>query len=202
MPDAPPRERIILGIDPGLVSTGLGIIAAGETRARLLDTVGVSTRSSEPTALRLGRIHREVRKVLDRWHPETVSIETLFFAKNVRSAVALAHARAAAIVAVSESAAELFEYSPLEIKQAVAGYGRAGKEQVQRMVRVLLGLREQPLDEHIADALACALCHAFRRPRFSDATSPPARADVHSSTTSAKELLARACRGRGRRRRR
>jgi len=198
MPDTAARERIILGIDPGLVSTGLGIIAAGETKARFLDSVSVSTRSSEPTAVRLGRIHREVKKILDRWHPEAVSVEALFFAKNVRSAVALAHARAAAIVAVSESGAELFEYSPLEVKQAVAGYGRAGKEQVQRMVCVLLGLRDDPLNEHIADALACALCHAFRRPRLADTKAE--RADADSTVASAKELLARARRGRRRRR--
>lgn len=200
MADTSSHERIILGIDPGLVSTGLGVIAAGDagSRARFLDAASVTTRSSEPTAVRLGRIHREVKKIIERWHPEAVSVEALFFAKNVRSAVALAHARAAAIVAVSESTAELFEYSPLEIKQAVAGYGRAGKDQVQRMTRVLLGMNKEPLNEHIADALACALCHAFRRPRFVDEKNTRAEAD--SSTASAKELLTQARRGRRRKR--
>jgi crossover junction endodeoxyribonuclease RuvC len=188
---------IILGIDPGLVATGLGVITTEQGSSRLLDTRVVRTHASEPLVRRLGRIHTAVVQTIDRWNPEVVVVESLFFAKNVRSAVLLAHARAAAMLAASNHPEiQLIEYSPLEIKQAVAGYGRAGKQQIQRMVAVLLRPDPPVENEHISDALACALCHAHRQ----DRPLPVAEEDPSATRSPAKELLSLARKGRRRRR--
>jgi len=189
---------LTLGIDPGLNSTGLGlIVTSSDGVSHLEDSDTVHTRASDPLAARLIRIYEHVAQAVGRWHPQAVSVEAIFFAKNVRSAVMLAHARAAAIVAASSAGAEVFEYSPLEIKQAVAGYGRAGKDQVQKMVRVLLNLEELPGNEHVADALAAALCHIHRGAR-AIRIAAVSRAESGGENPS-KALLALARRGRHRR---
>ena len=207
-------DRIIAGIDPGLSTTGVGILVMSDGGIRLLDTLSVSTRPSTPLPKRLERIYEELLEFFRRWRPETAAVESIFFARNVRSAMALAHARAAAILAASTQGAAIAEYSPLEIKQAVAGYGRAGKEQVQRMVRTLLGPAVESVDEHAADALACALCHGFRQDRIArfraaGAADGEARAVLENlakqsnsphGTTPAKALLAQAYSTRGKRR--
>lgn len=187
---------IILGIDPGLVSTGLGVIESINGRSRLLATEAIRTRTGDPLPARLALIHTGVTAAVARWRPDVVAVEAIFFAKNVRTAVLLAHARAAAILGASGPGIEVVEYSPLEIKQAVVGYGRAGKDQIQRMVEVILRPETPPENEHISDALACALCHAHRQGRPRVATGPAAGEEM----SAAKRLLAQARKGRRRRR--
>lgn len=152
----------ILGIDPGLASTGFGVIAEAAGSWRLVDSGEVRTASTAPLGRRLAAIHDLVAGAVREHRPDAVAVESLFFAKNVRSAVLMAHGRGAAVLAAAQAGAEVFEYSPLEIKQSVLGSGRATKEQVAQMVKVLLGLAAAPASEHQADALACALAHAFR----------------------------------------
>ncbi len=151
---------IILGIDPGLAKAGLGVIACdGQTQKALL-AEAVSTPTGWPLARRLKKIHDAICEVAGHFRPDAAAIETLYFAANVRTAMQVAQARGAAILATADAGVELFEYTPLQIKQAVAGYGRAGKDQIIKMVQVLLHLKERPRSDHAADALAAALCHA------------------------------------------
>ncbi|CAN5208846.1 hypothetical protein BH09SUM1_BH09SUM1_07790 [soil metagenome] len=191
-------ELVIMGIDPGLASTGVGVIASGqngEWKSLFSDHVITSTALTMPQ--RLERIHQLVQSSIAQYHPEAVSIESIFFAKNVRSAVMMAHGRGAAILAASQSGVYVQEYPPLEIKQSVVGKGRAGKEQVRKMIAVLLKLSDIPTSDHETDALACALCHAHRI--GSALRQSTARAVIAASTsprggdedwTKRKELLA------------
>ncbi len=157
---------VIMGIDPGLASTGAAVIrSAGDGAWTALWSAHVKTPPRAAMPERLERIHALVAGAIERFSPGIVAVESIFFAKNVRSAVLMAHGRGAAILAAAQSGAVVREYSPLEIKQSVAGKGRAGKEQVKRMVGVLLNLPEPPASDHETDALACALCHAFRAER-------------------------------------
>ncbi len=193
--------RLILGIDPGLVATGLGLITfGGEEPPRLVETGTLRTRSGDPLAWRLSVLYDAAREFAERHRPDCVAVEKIFFARNVASAVALAHARAAVIVAAAASGIEVFEYAPLEIKQAVAGFGRAGKDQVRRMIRVLLRMTDDPSSEHVADALACAWCHGARVSRTLHARPDRSRGPdaAEDETNSAKALLALMRRGRRR----
>ncbi|MEI7634870.1 MAG: crossover junction endodeoxyribonuclease RuvC [bacterium] len=150
----------ILGIDPGLASTGYGVIDTDGHSSRLLECGCVSTRPGEPLAERLERIHDELAAVIEKWRPETVSLEQLFFCANVRTAVSVAQGRGVAILATAKARIPLAEYTPLQIKQALVGYGHASKPQVEKMVRAILGIRENLATTHAADALAAAICHA------------------------------------------
>jgi crossover junction endodeoxyribonuclease RuvC len=150
----------ILGIDPGLARMGWGIISNPDISAATTAWGSVSTSSKDPLPKRLQVIHATLSSVVAEHRPEIAAVEEVFFSKNVRSAVALAHARGAAILSLAEAGVELFEYSPLQIKQSVVGYGRASKDQVAQMVARLLGLKDLPSSEHASDALATALCHA------------------------------------------
>ncbi len=150
----------ILGIDPGLATMGWGIIDVGGMKPTVVACGSLTTAARSSLAERLKAIHDAVRLVVAEHQPVAAAVEEIFFAANVKTAVTMAHGRGAAILALAEGAVELFEYSPLQIKQSVVGYGRASKEQVQLMVMRLLGTSEHPLTEHAADALAAALCHA------------------------------------------
>lgn len=150
----------ILGVDPGLATLGWGVIDTRPDGGMLAISGSLSTSPRTPLAERLKTIHDTIRAVVVEHQPEAAAIEEIFFAANVKTAVAMAHARGAAILALAQNDVELFEYSPLQIKQSVVGYGRASKEQVQMMVMRLLGLKEAPGSEHAADALAAALCHS------------------------------------------
>lgn len=191
-------ERI-LGIDPGLASTGVGVIERTVDGWRVLEAHEVRTAPSTALPQRLRRIHDLVGEAIDEFRPQAVAVETIFFAENVKSAVLMAHGRGAAILAAARADAPVFEYSPLEIKQSVVGKGRASKAQVMQMVRVLLGLPEVPASDHQADALACALAHAYRS-RLAAATDEAGRrAQGEGAVMSeAKKLLAMARRGRRR----
>ena len=149
----------VLGIDPGSVRTGFGVV--DETRAGLQavtwGTVPTSARQALPA--RLKRIYERLSEVLHTWKPDAVAVEQVFLANNPRAALVLGHARGVALLTVANAAIPLVEYSALEIKMALVGYGRADKPQVQQMVRSLLRLSTAPQPTDAADALATAICH-------------------------------------------
>lgn len=147
----------VLGIDPGSRVTGLGLVETGDDTLHCLDHRCIRTTGTDLPA-RLGEIYDGVAAMIRQHRPEVVAIEQVFMASNARSALVLGHARGSAICAAVNTGAPVAEYSALQIKQAVVGTGGAAKEQVQHMVRVLLGLRQTPPSD-AADALACAICH-------------------------------------------
>lgn len=153
----------IIGIDPGVAITGYGVVDEQNGVFRRVASGCIRTKKELSTAVRLEQIFNEVMK-LSRIHcPRAVSLEKLFFNKNTRTALQVGEARGVVILATALSKVELFEYTPLQVKQAVAGYGKAEKGQVQRMVQLLLQLQQQPLVDDEADALAVALCHLQHR---------------------------------------
>ena len=154
---------VVIGVDPGTQRTGYGVIAEQEGRPVALDWGVISPRPSLPLPDKLQTIYTALQAGMETHHPDILAVEELFFAKNVRSAVTLAHARGVTLLAAAAVGVEVVEYSPLEIKQAVVGYGRADKRQVQAMVQVLLNLRGPTPAEDAADALAIALCHLHGR---------------------------------------
>jgi crossover junction endodeoxyribonuclease RuvC len=151
----------VLGIDPGLADVGFGVIDwDGQASAASLVRHGViRTQATETLAQRLDHIFTRLSALIEEIRPDVVVIEELFFAKNVKTAMVVAHGRAACILATARRRVKLCEYTPLQIKQALTGHGRAGKQQVQWMVRAVLRLDEIPKPDHAADALAAALCH-------------------------------------------
>ena len=152
----------ILGIDPGTVATGYGAIESDGDRHSLQDYGVLSPTASMSFPEKLHFIHSELVKVIADCRPDRMAVENLFYAANVKSALKLGHVRGVAIIAGVSQGLPIDEYSPLEIKQAVVGYGRADKRQVQKMVALLLGLDVPPEPHDAADALAVALCHAHR----------------------------------------
>jgi crossover junction endodeoxyribonuclease RuvC len=153
----------VLGIDCGTERTGYGVIASDGREHRLVAAGVIRTRTDSPFQERLLEIARGLREVIREHQPEAVAVEQVFHAANTKTALKLAHVRGVALLAAAEAGLELGEYSPLEIKSSVVGYGRAEKSQVQRMVGSLLGL-EQPLaSEDASDALAAAICHATKQ---------------------------------------
>jgi crossover junction endodeoxyribonuclease RuvC len=152
----------ILGIDPGTGATGYGIIETDGSKHRSILFGAISTNARLPLNERLLKIHADLSKILSHEKAEIMAIEEVFHAANVQSAMRLCHARGVALLAAAQHGLKVFEYSPLEIKSAVVGYGRAEKSQIQGMVRLLLDLPEIPTPDHAADALAVAICHAHR----------------------------------------
>jgi crossover junction endodeoxyribonuclease RuvC len=150
-----------MGVDPGVATTGYGVVArAGDGAVTLLECGVVRTQASSPLPVRLRQIHDGLGEVLSRHRVDAVAVEGVFFAKNARTTVMLGHARGAALLAAALRDVPVFEYSPAEIKNAVAGTGRATKEQVQFMVQRLLRLRTAPSPADAADGVAVALCHS------------------------------------------
>lgn len=149
----------VLGIDPGSRITGYGIIDKEGNRLIHVDNGAIFTDSHKDFPLRLQRIYRGLTEVIERFRPDAVAVENIFFATNVQSALKLGQARGAAIVAGVNAGLPVFEYTALQVKQAVVGHGRADKQQVQKMLKVLLNLPEVA-QEDASDALATAVCHA------------------------------------------
>jgi crossover junction endodeoxyribonuclease RuvC len=152
----------ILGIDPGTATTGYGIIDVEGNRLRHVDNGIIKTRSSEALPLRLKTIYDGLTSILREFSPEAVAVEQVFLAKNPRAALTLGHSRGSAVLSAVNLGLEVHEYSALQVKSAVVGYGHAGKQQVQQMVKALLKLPEVA-QEDAADALAVAICHANSR---------------------------------------
>ena len=153
----------ILGIDPGTISAGYGVIEKEGSRLRALAYGSVRAASSMAFAERLKRIFEGLRAVIEEWRPDEAAVESLFGGKSIRSALAAGEGRGVAVLAVALAEIPLAQYAPAEIKKAVVGQGRAAKVQVQKMVQVLLALPAPPKSSDAADALAVALCHCQRR---------------------------------------
>jgi len=151
---------IALGIDPGTAITGYGIVKdAPDGRLFEICHGVIRTDSKSPFPLRLKRIHDGIASLIKQHKPEVVAVEQLFFGKNAKTALSVGHARGVVILTGVLADLELFEYTPIQVKEAVVGYGRAEKMQVQQMVKMLLGLTEIPKPDDAADALAVAICH-------------------------------------------
>jgi crossover junction endodeoxyribonuclease RuvC len=159
---------IVLGIDPGLANTGFGVVS---TAARgpggamaALDGGVIETRAGVPAELRLAEIHEAVDALLGEHRPDAVALEELYFGQNARTAFAVGQARGVVMLAAGQHRVPCAAYTPQQVKGAVCGSGRAQKDQVARMVKTLLGLREEPRPDHAADALAVAICHLNSAP--------------------------------------
>jgi crossover junction endodeoxyribonuclease RuvC len=151
---------IVLGIDPGLANTGYGVVERRGERLVALDGGVIETRSGVAQERRLVDIHAAVEALLSEYSPDAVALEELYFGQNVRTAFAVGHARGAVMLAAGRRGVPCTSYTPQKVKSAVCGNGRAGKDQVARMVQTLLGLESEPRPDHAADALAVAMCHA------------------------------------------
>jgi crossover junction endodeoxyribonuclease RuvC len=160
-PDRPPdKGSVVLGIDPGTASTGFGLV---ERRGGTLVSLGggvISTAAKEPLERRLAAISSSLEELIAAHSPSALAVEDIFFGRNVRTAFAVGQARGAVLATAGAGGIPCFAYTPQAVKLAVCGSGRAGKDQVQRMVAALLGLGSPPESDHAADALALAICHA------------------------------------------
>ncbi len=154
---------IILGIDPGTLITGIGIIDVERGKSSLLMYDVIKNSSAESMPIRLKRIYNRLSEIIGQFHPDELAIETAFYGKNVQSALKIGHARGVSILAAVIHEIPTTEYSPREIKRAVTGSGAASKQQVQFMIQKQLKLPEAPKYFDASDALAVALCHSFRR---------------------------------------
>jgi crossover junction endodeoxyribonuclease RuvC len=154
----------VLGIDPGTAACGFGIVHASGGRLRAVEYGWWETSPRDAPAARLRRIHDEVAELIDRHEPEAVALEESFVGADARIALSVGQARGAVLVACAVAEVPCTEYPPATVKQAVCGYGRAEKDQMQRMVRSVLGLAQIPRPHHAADALAVAICHALAPP--------------------------------------
>ena len=152
-------ELITLGIDPGTARLGYGVIRGGIVPS-LIDAGVIETWPNQDMPRRLVTLYESVRELIQEFEPQMLAIEQLFFARNVTTAIAVGQARGVVLLAAAQSGISVSEYSPSEIKHAVAGYGKADKNQMQEMVRMILHLRNVPQPDDAADALAIAICHS------------------------------------------
>ena len=151
---------VILGIDPGLARLGYGVIEVEGDRRKVIQYGMLTTPAGQPMPQRLQSLFRGMNQLMDIYQPDEVAFEELFFSKNITTGMAVSMARGVALVAVAERTPNLYEYTPMQIKQAVTGYGGADKHQVQMMVKMLLNMKEIAKPDDAADALAVALTHA------------------------------------------
>jgi crossover junction endodeoxyribonuclease RuvC len=153
---------IILGIDPGIATLGYGVIEKDERgNFRAIDCGVVTTPKEEGLPVRLAMLEEGISKILEKYKPDEVAMEELFFSKNITTGIAVAHARGVALLTCVKQCGRLYEYTPMQIKQALTGYGKADKKQIQATVTSLLRLKATPKPDDAADALAIALCHGF-----------------------------------------
>ena len=164
---------IVLGIDPGLASTGFGVVLRRAGRLAALDGGVIATSARTAPERRLAAVHERVAGLLAEHRPDVVALEALFFGRNAPSAFAVGQARGVILLAAGQAGVPCVDYTPQQVKGAVCGTGRAAKEQVGRMVQALLSLPEAPRPDHAADALAVAICHANHAP-LAAAVSVPA----------------------------
>ena len=151
---------IILGIDPGYAIVGVGVIEYIGNKFKVIDYFAITTQAHTPFEERLKIIYDSLEETIIRYKPDYMSIEELFFNDNAKTAIAVGQARGVIILSAVNHCVEIFEYTPLQVKQAVVGYGRADKKQVQQMTKAILGLESVPKPDDVADALAIAVCHA------------------------------------------
>lgn len=152
---------IIVGFDPGLATLGYGVIEKDKSfKPNMIDYGIISTPKTENLAVRLCMLEEGVKQIINKFKPDEIAVEELFFAKNVTTGINVAHARGVLLLTAVKECGRLYEYTPLQIKQALTGYGRADKHQIQAMVKSYLNLKSVPRPDDAADALAVALCHA------------------------------------------
>ena len=154
------KQRVILGIDPGLANTGWGVVRQSGSQLTCQAYGCVSTPTTLTLAERLSKIHDQIAAVIERYEPTCVGIETVWFGQNITAAFDTGQARGAALVACAKAGLDVGEFAPRQIKLAVVGTGSADKSQIQYMVKQLLGLEAQPKPDHAADALAAAICYS------------------------------------------
>lgn len=150
----------ILGIDPGYAIIGVGVIDYIGNKFKPVAYDAITTQAGVPTPQRLQKIFCDLNLYIDKYKPDAVAVEELFFNSNQKTAIHVAQARGVIIVSAVNKGISLYEYTPLQIKQAITGYGRADKKQIQQMVKMMLGLNAVPKPDDVADALAVAICHA------------------------------------------
>ena len=150
----------ILGIDPGVAIVGFGVVDSESGTQRMVQYGAINTPANTPLAARLVQIEQDLMELLQQFKPDEVAIEELFFSKNITTGIAVAHARGVILATVEKAGIPLHEYTPMQVKQAVVGYGLAEKNQVMDMTKRLLKLRSVPKPDDAADALAIAICHA------------------------------------------
>jgi len=154
---------IILGIDPGTAALGYGLIQGNKDNLKLIKYGCITTESKQAMPLRLHLIYEEVKKLIQKYKPDQLAVEEIFFAKNSKTALKVGQARGVILLLGAEHRIPVFDYAPLQVKQSIAAYGRADKEQVQKMVQVILKLEKLPEPDDAADALAIAICHTFHK---------------------------------------
>lgn len=150
---------IVLGIDPGYAIVGYGVVEYANNRFRMLDYGAITTEAGTSFNVRLEHIYKEAAALMDRCKPGAMAIEKLYFNTNQKTAIPVAEARGVLLLAAQQRGMDIAEYTPLQVKQSVVGYGRAEKKQVQEMMRLMLGLDKIPKPDDAADALAMAICH-------------------------------------------
>ena len=150
--------KIILGIDPGIADTGFGVIRKEKNCLTCLDYGTIKTSAKASLSDRLEILSCELTKIIKKYNPEAIAVEQLFFCKNVKTALTVGHARGIVLLTAKQHQIEPLEFTPLQVKQAVSAYGKASKLQVQKMVKLLLNLKELPKPDDAADALAIAIC--------------------------------------------
>lgn len=150
---------LTLGIDPGTAITGYGLVEGSGERLQLVACGVIRTATGEPLPVRLHTLYAQLGRIIDQYQPVSSAVEELFFARNARTALAVGQARGVVLLSLTAAGLPVYEYTPLQVKQAITGYGRADKAQVQAMVGVLLGLAAVPQPDDAADALAVAMCH-------------------------------------------
>lgn len=150
---------IIMGIDPGIAILGYGVVRLKGNKYEVMDFGALTTSSELSMPKRLTYIFENLNHLLELHNPDAFAIEELFFNKNIKTALTVGHARGVAILSASNRNIPVFEYTPLQVKQAIVGYGRADKKQMQQMVKLLLNLKETPKPDDVADALAVSICH-------------------------------------------
>lgn len=148
-----------MGIDPGFAITGYGVVKYEGNKFSVIDYGAVTTEASEQLPARLLKLNNGLEEIILKYRPDAVSVEELFFNKNIKTALNVGHGRGVALLSAAKQGIEVFEYTPLQVKQSVVGYGRAEKAQVQQMVKLILNLPKVPKPDDVADALAVAICH-------------------------------------------
>ena len=151
---------IILGIDPGIATIGFGLVESNRSRFQLLQCGVITTPAHTSLSSRLAQIYDDLTQLLELYKPDAVSVEELFFNTNITTGIAVAHGRGVILLACEKAGVAIYEYTPLQVKQSVVGYGRAEKAQVMDMVKRICKLPAPPKPDDAADAVALALCHA------------------------------------------
>lgn len=163
MPTSRLKKVTILGIDPGLADTGYGVIKKDKGEVTSIDLGCIKTKAGMPEKQRLVEIHTAINQLIKKFRPDIIAVEKLFFGKNVTTAMSVSQARGVIILAAGKHRLELVEFTPLQVKQALTGYGRASKNQIKEMVKIILNLSRPPKSDDAADALAVAICCANSR---------------------------------------